>query len=198
MVRTALLGLAAVAAAGRVTIGAQPPAAPDGTAGVTLSGYVAGVGEGQEVRVEGRACGTSFYLRVGRVRTVGDGSWTLGVRPPVTTRYRAKSGTETSRTILVEAGPAINLVQGDRRGRLQVTVNANDPVVGKRLVLQKLGRTGWARVRSIVIRKEPGSRTRSTFTVAAGVPRGTIVRLALSSHQMGACYLTGYSDAMRV
>ena len=94
------------------------------------------------VDVYARAFTDSGFKQVAMVTTGKGGAWSYDAKPGIATSYRARTGDNTSRTLLVGVRPAITMTQLDN-GRVQVEVEAARSFAGRAVKVQKLDAGVW-------------------------------------------------------
>jgi hypothetical protein len=183
----------------RVTIAAQPvDLARDRK--LTLFGTIASNRAQEVVTLEARDCGQSTFREVARVPVGVGGRWSWEFfYPGITATIRASWRGSTSVPIRVRDRAFVELRQRDHE--FAVSVRAQTPFGGKRVLLQRLTPRGWRTVRSAVLATAgapPGSSyVTSTARVRGTVARGTLVRAVFPRPQARPCYLAGYSNMLR-
>ena len=193
--------LAPAAAPERVTIAAQPvDLARDRK--LTLYGSIASSRPKEVVTLEARDCGQRTFREVARVPTSVGGRWSWEFfYPGITATIRASWRGSTSIPIRVRDRAFVEVRQ--RSDGFAVSVRAQIPFGGKRVLLQRLMPGGWQVVGSAILRTTgapPGSSyvTSTARVRGAAVARGTLVRAVFPRSQARPCYLAGYSNLLRV
>lgn len=167
----------------------------------TLSGAVSNAQTGESVIVEAQECGKPAAARLGVVKTVANGAWSMAVKPTVNTVYQVRWKTTASAKFEVKVAPRVALVRL-RAGRFSARVTATSSFVGKFVVLQRYSaaRRRWLTLKRVVLRTA-GSPVGGAITSRAGVtsrvPRRTRLRLVLPQAQAGACYAAAQSATVR-
>lgn len=191
----AIASAAAAAPDADVTLTARPTVArwfqP-----IELSGRISSARAGERVAIEVKPCGQSAFTAVTSTTTHKDGTWGSALVARANSLVRATWRDETSVAVRLWQRPGVILTQLTAT-RFRVTVNANQYLPGKRVLLQRyqraLGR--WANVRSAVLSESGGGQSTATLQVRVG--DGTLVRAVLSRSEARPCYLAGYSNLVR-
>ena len=188
------------AAALSVTITATPLTITYGGT-TTLSGRVSTGQTGERVTIQAQICGATAFTNVATVTTTENGAWSLAVKPLKNTTYHVRWRTTTSANVVVKVRPRLTL-RKLTGGRFIARVAAAQSFAGKVVVFQRwnAARGTWVRVKFVVLRTiTTGSPTIvSGRTFAARLARGTRVRLVMGQTQVGACYVSGRSNVVRV
>jgi plastocyanin len=183
-----------------LSIGAAPPVVAYGKAS-TISGVVSSGATGEAVTLNGMACGTTSFARVGSATTTANGAWSLPVKPAVNTVYQATWKNAKSAQLTEKVAPALSLKRVRAR-RFTASLTAAQAFTGKYVVLQRYAKAkrAWKTLKRVTLRTgKPG--VAPTVVTSAGfraaVARGTRLRLVLTQDQAGACYATTRSSAIR-
>ena len=189
-----LVGIASAAKPQTVTISAAKPAVVFGSS-VKLSGVVSNHQAGELVTVLGREYGTTTFTQVDVATTTASGAWTYMASPQIKTSYQARWGTVTSRNVTVKVRPRIELSLVSRtatRGTFSVVVSGNRAFTGKRVLIQRLTRSGPATVKTVKL----DASSSATFTLRLPRHRAR-VRVVMSSAQAAPGYIAGYSNVWK-
>ena len=125
--------------------------------------------------------------------TDAGGSWTLVVRPTITTTYKGVWNGSTSASVTVGVRPAVS-IRALGRGRLATHVAATHSFAGRTVQLQRhLLNGGWR----TIARARLGAGSSARFRTHLRPGRSTL-RFALSVNQAGAGYLAGFSRAIAI
>ena len=157
---------------------------------VTLHGNVAGGQTDQRVSVFASRNGGSFTA-VATVLTGAGGGWSLGVKPPIRTTYKALFGGASAVTT-VFVRPAVS-IKMPSAGRFTTHVAALHSLKGRVVQLQRRSRLNgtWR----TIARTRLGTGSIGAFRPV--LPRGrSVLRVAISSAQAGTGYLAGYSAGL--
>jgi hypothetical protein len=166
-----------------------------------LSGAVSSQQTGEKVTVQAEACGQNAFKNAGTTTTAAAGTWSLAVRPTMTTQYRAKVKSSTSPTVTVGVRPRITLSKAGKR-KYKVRVTAEQSFAGRLVTFQRFRASSqsWVRVRKATLRQistGPGATVVSGITLRSRIQTGRRVRVVLAKAQAGACYLAGLSNVIR-
>jgi len=153
-----------------------------------LAGTVSTHKAGVMVDVYARAFTDSGFKQVAMVTTGKDGAWSYDAKPGIATSYRARTGDNTSRTLLVGVRPAITMTQLDS-GLLQVQVEAARSFPGRAVKVQKLDAGVWTTLTQLHL----GAKSTALVPKALVPTQSTTVRATMSVNQAGQGYLGGFS-----
>jgi hypothetical protein len=154
---------------------------------VTLHGTVSSKQANASVAVYAERAGGSSFTAVATVLTGTGGVWSLIVRPPVQTTYKALFGNGTAVTT-VNVRPAVSLV-ARAHGRFATHVAGIRSFAHRIVYLQRHRLDGrWISISHVRL----GSRSTAVFRPR--LPRGrSVLRVVIPAGQAGPGYLTGYS-----
>jgi hypothetical protein len=160
---------------------------------VTLSGRVASGKANESVAVFAQRFGSGSFTALATVLTDAGGTWSLIVRPSISTTYEGVWGGATSSTVTVAVRPAVSLRVLPRL-RFSTRVLAARSFAGRTVQLQRHLLDG--RWRTIARARLNGS---STAVFRPRLKRGRwLLRVAISVNQTGAGYLAGFSPVVSV
>ena len=162
---------------------------------VKLSGAVSNRQAGESVTVLGRQNGTTAFTQVSVVTTTAKGAWSYTASPQIQTSYQARFGAVTSRVVDVKVRPRISLSLVSRtatRGTFSVQVSGNRPFTGKRVLIERLTRSGSATVKSAKL----NAASSASFTIRLPRHRAR-VRVVMSTSQAAPGYIAGYSNVWK-
>jgi plastocyanin len=168
---------------------------------VTLTGTLSNQTVGETVDVLATQCGQTTTSKVTTVQTTSGGAYTAVVQPPKNTVYTVKVKSTTSQAVTVKVRPRVRLGKVAAH-RYTLRVFAAQSFAGKFGTFQRyngtLGR--WVKIKRVLLR---ANSTNIAPTVISSAPfRSTIrsrlkVRVILPQLQVGSCYLSGSSNAIR-
>ena len=156
---------------------------------VTLRGRAAGGQANERVSVYVSRNGGSF-TSVATVLTVTGGTWSLSVKPPIRSTYKALfGGGNAVTTVLVR--PAVS-IKTSSAGRFSTHVAGLRSFKGRVVQLQRRRPNGsWL----TIARTRLGTGSIAVFRPQ--LPRGrSVLRVAISAQQAGTGYLAGFSAAL--
>jgi Fibronectin type III domain len=160
---------------------------------VTLTGKVASGRPNESVAVFAQPYGGGSFAAAATVLTDAGGSWTLVVRPLITTTYKGVWNGSTSTSITVGVRPALS-IRALPRGRFATHVAGVHSFAGRTVQLQRhLLNGGWL----TISRARLGASSSAVFRPRLRRGRSTL-RVAISVNQAGAGYLAGFSRAIAV
>ena len=184
-----------------VTIAARPSiAAPDHP--VTLHGAVRSGRPGEEVLIQTKDCGATFFRTFAATRTQSGGNWATEFFPAIGTKVRAVWKGRTSNVVSVHQRAMLRFVpKASDRTRFVVSVVARAQFWRKRVVIERLNRArgAWETYRTILLTQQeaPGEFVWTSGEFTARLPRGTLLRAFLPQSQAGPCYLASFSLSLR-
>jgi phosphodiesterase/alkaline phosphatase D-like protein len=157
---------------------------------VTLRGTVASKQANASVAVFASRLGTGSFTAVATVLTGAGGGWSLSVKPPIRTTYKALVGGGTAVTT-VSVRPAVSLAARSNV-RFATRVSGTRSFAGRVVQLQRHRLDGsWLTIGRTRL------STRSTAVFQPRLPRGrSVLRVALGAEQAGSGYLAGYSGSL--
>lgn len=192
---------ATLGATADVTIAARPSiAAPDHP--VTLYGTVKSGRPGEEILIQTKDCGGTFFRAVMATRIQSGGNWATEFFPAISTRVRAVWKGRASNVISVRQRAMLRFVpKASDRTRFVVSVVARAQFWRKRVVIERLNRArgAWETYRTILLTQQdaPGEFVWTSGEFTARLPRGTLLRAFLPQSQAGLCYLASFSLSLR-
>jgi hypothetical protein len=201
IVGTALASAATAAAPIAVTLAASTPLVTYGTP-VTLSGTVSRPKAGLPVSIEATECGSAAQVTAALPRTVETGAFSAAVAPTTASSYQAALRRNLSPAVAVGVRPLLEL-RKVARGRYRARATAGQPLTGKFVLFQryKKRRKQWKQVKRLPLGAAVPGTTRpaivSSVAFRAKLPRGTRVRVAISTAQAGPCYAAATSKSLR-
>lgn len=190
-----------VLVAEQVTIAARPTIAPPDHS-VTLFGSVDNGRQNEEVEIQAKDCGQSFFRVVAGARTREGGGWSTEFFPGITTTLRAVWKGQASPQVTVRQRAMLRFVSlPSNRTRFRVSVVARAQFWRRNVTIQRFDRRlgRWERFRSVVLTEQaaPGAFVWTSGVFTARLPRGTQLRAVLPASQAGPCYLSGTSLTVR-
>jgi hypothetical protein len=199
-VNSTLTDLVAPAPVGTITIRAAQNLAPYGRP-VRLTGRAVGAPAGESVSIIEQPVRGSARVRENVAAVNNAGAWTYVAHPTIGTTYTARVRDKTSGGITVLVRPRVHLKRL-APGKLSVQVVAARSVARRIVFLQRWNPTRhrWLnakRFRLQVARAGVPPTVVSVATAHTRLPRGTRVRVVLTSRQAGVGYLSGTSNIVR-
>lgn len=184
----------------RVTIFARPTIL--GEQAVTLSGSVDNGKEGEEVTIQAKDCGRSFFRVVSGATTHQGGGWSTDYFPSITTTFRAVWNGVASAQVTVRQRAWVRLTRLPRSPRqLEVVVVAKKQFWRRSVVIERFDRRlgRWTKVKSVVLTEQAtaGTYVWTSARFSASVPKGTLIRARLPLAEARPCYLAGVSRQLR-
>jgi len=158
---------------------------------VHLAGTVSSQKAGVPVDIFARSFTASGFIQVAHVRSGKDGAWSYDARPGIATAYEARTGANTSRTLLVGVRPAISVRQLDN-GRLQVGVKAGHPFTGRAVKVQMLDAGTWRTLAQLHL----NARSQALVPKTLVPMQSSTLRATMSVNQAGEGYLGAFSTPM--
>jgi hypothetical protein len=160
---------------------------------VTLRGTVSTGKADETVIVYAQRFASGSFTSVATVLTDAGGTWSLLVRPPIGTTYKAVWNGSPSALVSVGVRPSVSLRSLPGR-RFTTHVVAARSLVGRRVQLQRHRLDGsWVTVALTRL------NSRSTAVFQPKLPRGrSTLRVALSVNQAGGGYLAGFSPLISI
>jgi len=153
-----------------------------------LAGTVSTQKAGVMVDVYARAFTDSGFKQVAMVTTGKGGAWSYDAKPGIATSYRARTGDNTSRTLLVGVRPAITMTQL-ANGRVQVEAEAARSFAGRAVKVQKLDAGVWTTLAQLHL----GAKSTALVPRPLVPAQSATVRATMSVNQAGQGYLGGFS-----
>jgi hypothetical protein len=154
---------------------------------VTLHGTVSSKQANASVGVYASRLGTGSFTAVATVLTGAGGTWSLSVKPPIRTTYKALFGSGSAvKTVFVR--PAVSLV-ALTKGRFTTHVAGARSFAGRIVQLQRRRLDGsWLTIARTRL------SARSTAVFHPQLARGrSLLRVTISAGQAGSGYSAGYS-----
>jgi hypothetical protein len=200
---TAMLGAAAGAQGGGVSIAARPTVAPSfGT--ITLFGAIASPKANESVTIEVKECGLNQpnYRGVLAVDTDAGGRWHTDYYPGITSSIRATWNNATSTPITVRQAARLLIRHlPNRRNTYEISVSGRLGFWHKRVLFQQRVGSSWKTLKNVLLTEQGGAGNAGTIWTSvrfkAFVRRGKLVRGVLPASQAKPCYLAGASNPMR-
>jgi len=155
---------------------------------VHLAGTVSSQKAGVPVDIFARSFTASGFIQVAHLRTGEDGAWSYDAKPGIATVYEARTGADTSRTLLVGVRPAITVTQLGN-GRLQVAVKAGHSFTGRAVKVQTLEAGAWRTLAQLHL----NARSQALVPKTLVPMESSTVRATMSVNQAGEGYLGGFS-----
>lgn len=191
--------LVVAAAPAQVTIAARPTLVRWAES-IDLAGSISAGRAGEEVTIEVRECGTSYWRVIANASTTSGGNWHTRTGVAINARLRARHGEATSAEVPVRARPGVNLRLGPG-SRVSVGVAGVRPFWRKRVVLERFDRSRqrWVLVRRALLTESgpAGNFIWSSARFTARLQRGSLYRAVITNEQSGPCYLAGFSNMVR-
>jgi hypothetical protein len=190
-----------VVASDDVTIAARPQIVPSDKP-VTLFGAVANGEADEEVEIQARDCGQSFFRVVAGTTTHEGGGWSMEFMPGITTTVRAVwKGHASSQVTLRQRAILRFAPKASDRTRFVVSVVARAQFWHRKVQIQRFDRRlgTWKLFRSVLLTEQnaPGAWTWTSGEFTARLPKGTMLRAVLPAPQARPCYLSGTSYPVR-
>jgi hypothetical protein len=186
----------------RVTIVARPTVA-SASATVELFGSVDSRKEGEEVTIQAKDCGKSFFRVVAGTTTGAGGSWSTRYFPSITTSVRAVWNDVASRQVTIRQRAPITLSKTQVARGFTVRIVGKKSFWRKRVSIQRFDRRlgTWSTFRSVTLTQSGGTGgggyVYSIAEFTARVPKGTQLRAVFPLSQARPCYLAGVSLPIR-
>jgi hypothetical protein len=189
----------------RVTIAARPAIIPwngRSPSAVTLFGSVDNGEAGETVEIQAKDCGQSFFRAVAGATTVAGGGWSTEYFAGITTTLRAvwEGTASTQITVRHRAFASLRRL---RSGIFETGVAARSSLWRKHMTIERFDRKlgTWRTIRTVVLTEQEGGGP-STFVgysarFKLSVPKGTLLRSAISNSQVRPCYISGKSLPLR-
>ena len=204
-IATASVALVASAGASEgvagVTIAARPSiAGPDHP--ITLFGTVRSGRPGEEIVIQTKDCGQSFFRTTTATRSQAGGHWATEFFPSIGTKVRAVWKRQASAPVTVGQRAMLRFApKASDRSQFVVSVVARAQFWRRSVVIERLDRQRgtWRAYRKVVLTNQeaPGEFVWTSGEFQARLPRGTMLRALLPQSQAGPCYLTSYSLSLR-
>jgi hypothetical protein len=158
---------------------------------LVLSGQISARTSGESITILGWKYGHSAPTKIGVVKTVKNGRWSLRVRPGIQTGYVARWGASDSTKILIGVEPLATLTQlAD--GRVSTHIAAAGSFAGRKVQLQQLQLgLGWRTVTQMPL----NHNSSAIFPTLATVGANSTLRIAMSVNEAGAGFLGTTSHA---
>ena len=185
----------------QVTIAARPTIVPPDRP-VTLFGAIDNERGGEEVAIQAKDCGQSFFRVVSGATTREGGGWSTEFFPAITTTVRAVWTGRASSQVTVRQRAMLRFVSKPAdRTRFVVSVVARAQFWRRNVTIQRFDRRlgRWDRYRSVILTEQraAGSWVWTSGQFTARLPRGSMLRAVLPASQAGPCYLSGTSLPVR-
>jgi hypothetical protein len=166
-----------------------------------LRGRIEGAQTDDEVAIQARECGGSFFRLLFTTHVEPGGIFRGRVVPMIRTDYRAEWKGATSRPVTVQARPIMHLEQESRR-RFSVDLIAlryfrHAPIEFRRYAAN---RSRWVLVKRVRYTEAgpAGTTLHTIYNFLSTLPRGTRVQAVLPRTYSAPCYLAGFSNELRV
>ncbi len=190
-----------VVASDDVTIAARPQIVPSDKP-VTLFGAVANGEAEEQVEIQAKDCGQSFFRVVAGTTTTEGGGWSMEFMPGITTTVRAVwKGHASSQVTLRQRAILRFAPKASDRTRFVVSVVARAQFWHRKVHIQRFDRRlgTWKLFRSVLLTEQnaPGAWTWTSGEFTARLPKGTMLRAVLPASQAQPCYLAGTSLPVR-
>lgn len=153
-----------------------------------LAGTVSNHKAGVIVNVYARAFTDSRFKQVAMVTSGKGGAWSYDGEPGIATAYQARTGGNSSRTLLVGVRPAITMTQLDNGG-LRVDVAAARSLAGRAVKVQRLDTGVWTTLAQLHL----GAKSTALVPRSLVPTQSSTVRATMSVNQAGQGYLGGFS-----
>ena len=185
----------------RVTIAARPTIAPPDKP-VTLFGAVDNGRPDEEIEIQAKDCGTTFFRAVSATTTREGGGWSTEYFPAITTTVRAVWKEQASSQITLRQRAMLRFSsKPSNRSRFVVSVVARAQFWRRKVTIQRFDRRlgTWKLYRSVVLTEQdaPGTFVWTSGEFTARLPKGTMLRAVLPTSQARPCYLSGTSPVVR-
>lgn len=171
-----------------------------GVGQVTLAGRVPGAAAGETVRIMSQACRFTEPTEIGTAVTTTGGAFRYRIQPLLNTAFSVRTDGGASPAVRVRVKPLIALKRvAGGRFRIEVSTTNGMFLNGRRVVIERAARRGWARVAQATLKKaspETAITVISAATVRARVAAGTRLRARLPQSQ-ATCYTAVASSAVR-
>jgi plastocyanin len=167
----------------------------------TLTGTLASKQSGQSVQIQGMECGTTTSKLLSTVTTTTGGKFTYAASPLKKTAYTAKVKGSTSPAATANVQPLLQLKKVSKH-HFSVDVSAADSFAGKAATFQRYRSTTkrWVKVKRVLLKANTTGKPPTVISSAkfrSSVRSKSRVRVTLGSKQVGLCYATGHSNAIR-
>lgn len=177
-------------AADRVTIFARPTVI--GEEPVSVYGSVDSGRAGEEVTIQAKDCGSSFFRAFAGATTQDGGGWSTVIFTRINTTLRAVWNDAASRQVTVRFRTPIHLQRTRRGAGFRVgVIGVRKSFWHKRVLVQRRRDGRWTTVKTVVL-TAPGY---TEFSLS--VPKGTLLRAVMPLSQAKPCYLGGVSRTLR-
>ena len=192
-----------VVASDQITIAARPTIVPSDKP-TTLFGSIDSGRADEEIEIQAKDCGQSFFRVVSGTTTREGGGWSTELFPGITTTVRAVWRGQASAQVTVRQRALVRFSsKPSNRTRFVVSVVARAQFWRRKMTIQRFDRRlgRWELYRSVVLSEQnqaPGSTfvwTSGEFT--ARLPSGTLLRAVLPTSQAAPCYVSGTSLPVR-
>jgi hypothetical protein len=183
----------------RVTIFARPTILDSGP--ITVFGSVANGRAGEEVVIQARDCGSSFFRVFAGAETRDGGGYSTLMYPRVTTTMRAVWGDAASNQVTVQVRASVSLLRQRTGDGFRVAAGGIRSFWRKHVLVQERRGSAWRTVKKVVLTDSvgtiagAGSWTEAKFRLPGR--KGTLIRAVLPLSQAKPCYLAGVSRTLR-
>jgi hypothetical protein len=165
---------------------------------ISLYGTAEGAAPGDEVEIQSKDCGTTFFRGVSATHTQRGGLWSAEFYPGITTWVRAVWRGHASTPARVRQQVRLELVQKPFKPRIfETSVVARAQFWRKKVVIERYraGERRWRPFRAVVLttQRAPGQIVWTSGEFTARLPTGTRLRASLPASQAGPCYMAGTS-----
>lgn len=190
-----------VVASEQVTIAARPTIVPPDKP-TTLFGSIDSGKANEEVEIQAKDCGQSFFRAVAGTRTEEGGGWSTEFFPAITTSVRAVWRGQASTQVTVRQRAILRFSSKPfDRTRFVVSVVAKAQFWKRKVTIQRFDRRlgRWVAFRSVVLTEQdaPGAFVWTSAEFTARLPKGTMLRAVFPASQARPCYLSGTSLPVR-
>jgi hypothetical protein len=189
-----------VVASERVSIFARPLVI-DQVGVTTLYGAIDRRVAGEQVDIQSKECGQSFFRGVAGTTTRSDGGWSLEYGPGITSTLRAVWNGIASPPVVVRSQATIDLARRGASTKYYVSVRGKAQFWRRQVQIQRRAGGSWRTVRTVTLTESgapPGVGWIVTWTYfRASFPKGSQLRAVLPESQAKPCYLAGVSRMVR-
>jgi hypothetical protein len=189
-----------VVASERVSIFARPLVI-DQVGVTTLYGAIDKRAAGEQVDIQAKECGQSFFRGVAGTTTRSDGGWSLEYGPGITATLRAVWNGVASPPVVVRSQATIDLARRGSSTRYHVSLRGKAQFWRRQVQIQRRAGGTWRTVRTVTLTDSgapPGVGWIVTWAdFRASFPKGSQLRAVLPESQAKPCYLAGVSRTVR-
>jgi plastocyanin len=166
----------------------------------TVSGTLSTQQAGQNIDVDGQACGSNAATKLATVATTTGGAFTYTASPLQNTVYSAKIRTTASNAVTVKVRPQLKLARVAPH-RFSLRVSAAQSFAGKYASFQRYNGTlrRWVAVKTLTLKAGTGAVAPTVVSSASwrsAIASRLRVRAVMGAAQVGTCYAPGVSNTI--